>query len=415
MLCRSRGKSRTSPNATLRPTNQQTDIFFQPSNKVTFTAGGEKVRTYTDTEKRDYIAGFEIVDEEVESYQFGDGRILFHTPEDEPTLRHQFYLKDHLGNTMVTFEDKNDDGVVVGNTEDMEPGTEEIVQRNLYYPFGMSVNRDWWQNAPAPVNVTDQDYRYNGKELETEYGLDWYFYGARMYDPAVGRFMGVDPIADQFAFVSVYNYAENEPVAHIDLWGLQAVTPDIGVYLIKELDASIQSLLYKIDRRQKIVFGGVDPSSIPYREYGVVETWNGFEVGYKDLPQEPGFFRRQSDVILDGLGVASITPGGKDAATLVARVPNSFLHHLVPTEFGAQADEVVQSIMRRMDEGDLFIYNEPIHTVTVSDQTYILDGHNRIEAARRGGHDLDITNLSEAEAMKLYPDKLEQIKNGEFD
>ena len=63
----------------------------------------------------------------------------------------------------------------------------------------------------------------------------------------------------------------------------------------------------------------------------------------------------------------------------------------------------------------LFIYNEPIHTVTVSDQTYILDGHNRIEAARRGGHDLDMTNLSEAEAMKLYPDKLEQIKNGEFD
>ena len=108
-----------------------------------------------------------------------------------------------------------------------EPGTEEIVQRNLYYPFGMSVNRDWWQNAPAPVNVTDQDYRYNGKELETQYGLDWYFYGARMYDPAVGRFTGVDPIAEQFAFVSVYNYAENEPVRHIDLWGLQRHLPKV--------------------------------------------------------------------------------------------------------------------------------------------------------------------------------------------
>ena len=42
-----------------------------------------------------------------------------------------------------------------------------------------------------------------------------------MYDPAVGRFTGVDPIADQFAFVSVYNYAENEPISNIDLWGLQ--------------------------------------------------------------------------------------------------------------------------------------------------------------------------------------------------
>ena len=42
-----------------------------------------------------------------------------------------------------------------------------------------------------------------------------------MYDPAYGRFTGVDPIADQFAFVSVYNYAENRVPNGIDLWGLQ--------------------------------------------------------------------------------------------------------------------------------------------------------------------------------------------------
>ena len=32
----------------------------------------------------------------------------------------------------------------------------------------------------------------------------------------------MDPISDQFPHVSTYNYAENEPVANIDLWGLQA-------------------------------------------------------------------------------------------------------------------------------------------------------------------------------------------------
>ncbi len=42
-----------------------------------------------------------------------------------------------------------------------------------------------------------------------------------MYDPAIGRFTGVDPIAEQYAFVSGFNYAENDPVAHIDLHGLQ--------------------------------------------------------------------------------------------------------------------------------------------------------------------------------------------------
>jgi RHS repeat-associated protein len=62
-------------------------------------------------------------------------------------------------------------------------------------------------------------YRYNGKELDEATGL--YDYGFRWYDPSIGRFTGVDPIADQFAFVSSYNYAENEPVNNRDLWGLQ--------------------------------------------------------------------------------------------------------------------------------------------------------------------------------------------------
>jgi len=42
-----------------------------------------------------------------------------------------------------------------------------------------------------------------------------------MYDAAIGRFPTIDPIADQFPHVSPYNYAENEPIANIDLHGLQ--------------------------------------------------------------------------------------------------------------------------------------------------------------------------------------------------
>jgi hypothetical protein len=42
-----------------------------------------------------------------------------------------------------------------------------------------------------------------------------------LYDSAVGRFPSVDPLADQFAWVSPFNYAENDPVQYVDLWGLQ--------------------------------------------------------------------------------------------------------------------------------------------------------------------------------------------------
>lgn len=43
-----------------------------------------------------------------------------------------------------------------------------------------------------------------------------------MYDPALGRFTCLDPLAEDFHWVSPYNYAENSPIANIDLWGLQA-------------------------------------------------------------------------------------------------------------------------------------------------------------------------------------------------
>lgn len=52
-------------------------------------------------------------------------------------------------------------------------------------------------------------------------GLNWTDYRARWYMPELGRFTGVDPIAAQYPHVTPYNYAENEPIGHIDLWGLQ--------------------------------------------------------------------------------------------------------------------------------------------------------------------------------------------------
>ncbi len=84
------------------------------------------------------------------------------------------------------------------------------------YPFGHALRG----TNPIQPNP-DYHYAYNGKEKIGGTGL--YAYGFRYYDPLTARFTGVDPISDQFAFVSVYNYAENSPVRYIDLHGLQAL------------------------------------------------------------------------------------------------------------------------------------------------------------------------------------------------
>ena len=144
--------------------------------------------------------------------------------------RAEYFHQDHLGNTRLGFSDFNQNGRI--DLEEEDPATPlnefEVTQESHYYPFGMNHDGPWYATV-APENK----YLYNGKELNTDYDIKLMDYGARWYDGAIGRFTGVDPIAEDFPWVTVYNYAENEPVGSIDLWGLQRVKVN-GNYLRKE-------------------------------------------------------------------------------------------------------------------------------------------------------------------------------------
>ena len=74
------------------------------------------------------------------------------------------------------------------------------------------------------------DYKSAGtdKELDTKKGLNWYDYGARHYDTAIGRFTTMDPMAEKYYAVSPYTYCVNNPIKFVDPTGMLTESPQTG-------------------------------------------------------------------------------------------------------------------------------------------------------------------------------------------
>jgi len=97
----------------------------------------------------------------------------------------------------------------------------EILQENLYDPFGYGIdgvlmnhanNDNLYQYNACPSEVK----RRRGKELNGDHGLNMYDYGARWYDPGIGRWGQIDPLAEKMLGWSPYSYTFNNPIRYID-------------------------------------------------------------------------------------------------------------------------------------------------------------------------------------------------------
>ena len=138
----------------------------------------------------EYFGDFIFEGGQLSKYLFGGGYCTFTTATGQPT--YHYFTCDHQGNVRAVVR---------------QDGT--IEQINHYYPLGGTF-------AEGGTNDSFQKYKYNGKELDRMHGLNLYDYGARQYDPILGRFTQMDPLCEKYYNFHPYAYCMNNPVNAVD-------------------------------------------------------------------------------------------------------------------------------------------------------------------------------------------------------
>ncbi|MGN6495710.1 MAG: DUF6443 domain-containing protein [Agriterribacter sp.] len=98
-----------------------------------------------------------------------------------------------------------------------------ILEETHYYPFGLTmqgISSKALNNAPENKNKFNDGTELQNKEFNDGSGLEWYATDFRGYDPQIGRFHQVDPLADIVKNFSPYVFANNNPILLNDPWGL---------------------------------------------------------------------------------------------------------------------------------------------------------------------------------------------------
>ncbi|WP_129713929.1 RHS repeat-associated core domain-containing protein [Pedobacter sp. SYP-B3415] len=161
-----------------------------------YDATGQKLRKTSNLEgTTDYVDGIQYRNNVIDFIQTEEGLARNNTGNSS----YEYNLTDHLGNVRYTFNKHPTTGAI------------QTLQIDNYYAFGLR------KSATAGTNK----YLYNGKELQEELGQ--YDYGARFYDPVIGRWTSVDPLAEKMRRHSPFNYGLNNSIRFIDPDGAQSL------------------------------------------------------------------------------------------------------------------------------------------------------------------------------------------------
>jgi len=222
--------------------NLPTHFQFANGNNIDYlynaigTKVSKKVKTGAEYADTDYLTGYQYRSSYTQAQGDQSTAELQYFPHAEGYVLHKegkffyvYHYTDHLGNIRLSYTYDNDTSMI------------RIMEENHYYPFGLKhdsyntqhlgystytdegeITNYVLEEVPKFVGDGSFAYKFGNKELQDELGLNMYDYGARNYDPALGRWMNIDPLSETSRRWTPYNYAYNNPMYFVDPDGMQA-------------------------------------------------------------------------------------------------------------------------------------------------------------------------------------------------
>ena len=236
----------------------------------------------------------------------------------------------------------------------------KLEERNDYYPFGCLMGKG--------LNGDFQSYKYNGKELERQIGLDIYDYGARRYDAAICRFTTMDPLAEKYYSTSPYAYCVNNPMRYVDLDGKVVVIANGSSESFK--NSFIEAIKYLNEKGCGYLYNYLNSVNEVYIIKETMETYNSFDYLTKIIEWNPN----------NGLDTfyTILSP--------VSRLNHEFAHAV---NFQKNSDEYKENI-KQLPEGHVHEYYDSIeekNVITGSEvKTAVALGEISNDEITRDGH-----------------------------